>query len=284
MIEPRSLPSVSVTLGHSPDSDDAFMAYALTEGKIETGRIAYSVVQHDIQTLNQKAMAGELDISAVSAHAFALICSRYAVFTHGASFGRNYGPCLIARTRVDAGSLVGTRIAVPGLLTSAYLGLRMFLRDFEPVPMPFDQIMTAVQDGSVSAGLVIHEGQLTHGDLGLVQVWNLGEWWHAETGLPLPLGLVAVRKSLGDETIALVSDHLKQSIAYGFAHRPEALEFSRQYARDLTTPIVDRFVDMYVNDLSVNMGETGKLGLLTYLERAHGAGLLRSMPAITFVD
>lgn len=275
---------LEITLGHSPDSDDAFMAYALTEGLIDTHHIQYRVVQHDIQTLNKMAMAGDLDVSAVSAHCFALICHQYSVFTHGASFGRNYGPSLVAREAAEPTSLRGKRIAVPGLLTSAYLGLRMFLREFEPVPMAFDQIMEAVRDGEVDAGLVIHEGQLTHREFGLIQVWNLGEWWNGESGgLPLPLGLVVVRKSLGHEVMAEVSSHLKASIAYGFAHRPEALEFSKRFARDLTTTIVDRFVAMYVNDLSTDMGDAGKLGLQTYLERAHGAGLLRQMPTIQFI-
>ena len=276
---------IDITLGHSPDSDDAFMAYALTEGLVDTGDIRYRVVQHDIQTLNKMAMAGELDVSAVSAHCFALICHQYAVFTHGASFGRNYGPCLVVRDVVEPSALRGKRIAVPGLLTSAYLGLRMFLREFEPVPMAFDQIMEAVRDGEVDAGLVIHEGQLTHREFGLTQVWNLGVWWNVESGgLPLPLGLVAVRKALGPEAMATVSRHLKASIAYGFAHRPEALEFSKQFARDLSTSVVDRFVTMYVNELSSDMGDTGRLGLQTYLERAHGAGLLRHMPTIEFIS
>lgn len=275
---------LEITLGHSPDSDDAFMAYALTEGLLDTGDIRYRVVQHDIQTLNKMAMSGQLDVSAVSAHCFALICQQYAVFTHGASFGRNYGPCLVVRDVVEPVALRGKRIAVPGLLTSAYLGLRMFLRDFDPVPMAFDQIMEAVRDGDVDAGLVIHEGQLTHREFGLTQVWNLGEWWNTESGgLPLPLGLVVVRKSLGPATMAAVSAHLKASIAYGFAHRPEALEFSKQFARDLSTTIVDRFVAMYVNDLSTDMGDTGRLGLQAYLERAHGAGLLRHLPSLDFV-
>jgi 1,4-dihydroxy-6-naphthoate synthase len=277
--------SIEVSLGHSPDSDDAFMAYALTEGLVDTGNVRYRVVQHDIQTLNKMAMAGELDVSAVSAHCFALICHEYAVFTHGASFGRNYGPCLVVRDVVEASALKGKRIAVPGLLTSAYLGLRMFLRDFEPVPMVFDRIMEAVRDREVDAGLVIHEGQLTHREFGLTQVWNLGEWWNGESGgLPLPLGLVVVRKSLGAEVMAAVSTHLKASIAYGFTHRPEALEFSKHFARDLPTSIVDRFVSMYVNDLSADMGDAGRLGLQAYLERAHGAGLLRHVPALEFIS
>ena len=276
--------TVELSLGHSPDSDDAFMAYGLTEGLIDTGDIRYRVVQHDIQTLNKMAMAGSLDISAVSAHCFALICHEYAVFTHGASFGRNYGPCLVVRDVVEPTELRGKRIAVPGLLTSAYLGLRMFLREFDAVPMAFDQIMEAVRDGEVDAGLVIHEGQLTHREFGLTQVWNLGEWWNGESGgLPLPLGLVVVRKALGPEVMATVSAHLKASITYGFAHRPEALAFSKQFARDLSTSIVDRFVAMYVNDLSTDMGDTGRLGLQAYLERAHGAGLLRQMPSIDFI-
>jgi 1,4-dihydroxy-6-naphthoate synthase len=277
--------SIEVTLGHSPDSDDAFMAYALTEGLINTGDIRYRVVQHDIQTLNAMAMAGELDVSAVSAHCFALICHQYAAFTHGASFGRNYGPCLVAREVVEPTTLRGKRIAVPGLLTSAYLGLRMYLREFDPVPMAFDRIMCAVRDGEVDAGLVIHEGQLTHGDFGLTQVWNLGRWWNVESGgLPLPLGLVVVRKSLGVEVMKSVSTHLKASIAYGFAHRPEALEFSKQFARDLTMSIVDQFVAMYVNDLSTDMGDSGRLGLQMYLERAYGAGLLRHVPSLEMIS
>jgi 1,4-dihydroxy-6-naphthoate synthase len=278
-------PEVQVTLGHSPDSDDAFMAYALSEGLVDTGGLRYRVVQHDIQTLNKLAMTGQLDVTAVSAHCFALVCHEYAAFTHGASFGRNYGPCLVTRDTVDPGSLRGKRIAVPGLLTSAYLGLRMFLRDFEPAPMAFDRIMEAVRDGEVDAGLVIHEGQLTHHEFGLTQVWNLGEWWNGESGgLPLPLGLVVVRKALGQRVMQAVSGHLKASIAYGFAHRPQALEYSKQFARDLPTAVVDRFVTMYVNELSTDMGDAGRLGLQAYLERAHGAGLLRQMPSIEFID
>ncbi len=274
----------TLQLGHSPDSDDAFMFYGLASGAIDTGELRFQHVLQDIQTLNQWAMQGRLEITAVSVHAFAYVWARYALLPHGASMGRSYGPMLVARQPVEARDLRGRRIAVPGKLTSAYLGLRLFLRDFDEAVVPFDRIMDEVAAGRVDAGLLIHEGQLTHGERGLVKVWDMGEWWQGETGLPLPLGVNVVRKDLGPALMGRVSRLLQESIAYGLAHRQEALEYALQFARGMARATADRFVGMYVNELTLDMGQEGRLAIERFLERGYAAGLLPSMPQIEWVS
>jgi 1,4-dihydroxy-6-naphthoate synthase len=223
----------TIHVAHSPDSDDAFMFYALAAGKIDTEGLTYVHELQDIETLNHRAMRGELEVTAVSIHAYAYLADRYALLPHGASMGDRYGPRLVARTPMSREEIRGKRIAIPGKLTSAYLAMRMFEPDFEAVVTPFDQIEEAVVQGKTDLGLLIHEGQLTFADQGLHLLQDLGEWWFGETGLPLPLGGNVVRKDLGTDLTQKISRHLHDSIAYGLNHRGAALDHSMQYARGL---------------------------------------------------
>src|SRR5687767_14886323 len=238
----------TIRVAHSPDSDDAFMFYALAEGKIDTGDLRYVHELQDIESLNRRALRGELEVTAVSLHAYAYLTDRYALLPHGCSMGDRYGPRLVARTPMTRADVRGKRIAVPGPLTTAYLALRLYEPEFDAVQTPFDQIEDALIDGKVDLGLLIHEGQLTFGERGLHLVADMGEWWFGATGLPLPLGGNVVRKDLGDELVATISRHLRASIAYGLEHRAKALDHAMQYARGLDRGKADRFVGMYVND------------------------------------
>ena len=272
-------------LGHSPDSDDAFMFYGLAEHKVPTEGFRFEHVLRDIQTLNEWAREGRLEITAISVHAYAYVADKYAILTHGASMGDNYGPMVVTREPAIAEDLRGKRIAVPGTMTSAYLALRLFLGDFEYDVVPFDQIMEAVRDGKADAGLLIHEGQLTHRQFGLHKVVDLGEWWFQETGgLPLPLGVNAVRRDLGAETMAALSRVLKASIVYGLEHRQAALQHAMQYARGLETPTADTFVGMYVNDWTIDMGPRGQESIRLFLKRAYEQGILDSDVLVDFVE
>ncbi len=255
-----SQPAVTtIRVGHSPDCDDAFMFYALTHGKLDTGGLKFVHQLEDIETLNKRALKGELEVSAVSIHAFAYLADHYALLASGSSMGDRYGPTLVTRTPTTLEALKGRTIAVPGLLTTAYLTLQLCLgRDVPIVVMPFDQILPAVAEGRVDAGLLIHEGQLYYRDRGLHKVVDLGAWWHEQTGLPLPLGGNVVRKDLGPALVSQVARLLKESIRYGLDHRPEALNYALQYARDLDPKLADRFVGMYVNDWTVDYGPRGR--------------------------
>lgn len=276
--------SRTIRVAHSPDSDDAFMFYALAEGKIDTEGLTYVHELQDIESLNQRALRGELEVTAVSIHAYAYLSDRYALLPHGSSMGDRYGPRLVAREPVGAESLRGKRIAIPGPMTTAYLALRLYLPEFEPVPTPFDQIEQAVADGQVDAGLLIHEGQLTFGDLGLHLIVDLGEWWFGETGLPLPLGGNVVRKDLGSELVAKISRHLKASIAYGLQHRTAALNHAMQYARGLDRDKADTFVGMYVNDWTLDYGERGRRAVRELLQRGTEAGVIPHDVTVEFVE
>ena len=272
-------------LGHSPDSDDAFMFYGLAEHKVPTEGFTFEHVLRDIQTLNEWAREGRLEITAISVHAYAYVADKYAILTHGASMGDNYGPMVVTREPAIAEDLRGKRIAVPGTMTSAFLALRLFLGEFEYDVVPFDQIMEAVRDGKADAGLLIHEGQLTHGEFGLHKVVDLGEWWFRETGgLPLPLGVNAVRRDLGAETMAALSRVLKASIVYGLEHRQAALKHAMQYARGLQTQTADKFVGMYVNDWTIDMGPRGQESIRLFLTRAHEQGILDHEVPVDFVE
>ena len=272
-------------LGHSPDSDDAFMFYALAEHKIPTEGFTFEHILRDIETLNQWAREGRLEITAISVHAYAYVADKYAILSHGASMGDNYGPMVVTREPADADWLRGKRIAIPGLLTSAYLALRLFLGEFEYEIVPFDQIMEAVQAGTYDAGLLIHEGQLTHGDLGLHSVVDLGKWWNQQTGgLPLPLGVNAVRRDLGPERMATLSRVLKASIQYSLEHRTLALQHAMQFARGLSTETADTFVGMYVNDWTLDMGPRGKESIRLFLQRAAEQGVIPAPVPVDFVD
>jgi len=274
----------TIRVAHSPDSDDAFMFYALASGKIDTEGLTYVHELQDIETLNQRALRGELEVTAVSIHAYAYLSDRYALLPHGASMGDRYGPRLVARTAMSRAELRGKRIAVPGKLTSAYLALRLFEPEFEPVVTPFDQIEDAVVRGDVDVGLLIHEGQLTFADNGLHLIQDLGEWWFEETGLPLPLGGNVVRKDLGEAMTRLISRHLHDSIAYGLDHRGAALDHSMKYARGLDRSKADTFVGMYVNDWTLDYGARGRQAVRLFLDRGVKAGVIDRAITVEFVD
>ncbi|MEW6745611.1 MAG: MqnA/MqnD/SBP family protein [Planctomycetota bacterium] len=273
-----------LTLGHSPDPDDAFMFYALAAEKIDTEGLSFRYVLQDIETLNRRALNAELDITAISVHAYASVLDRYALLPSGASMGEGYGPMVVSKEPLALSALPDSWIAIPGTLTTAYLTLKLVVPKFHFVVMPFDLVMDAVADGAVDAGLIIHEGQLTYRDRGLHKVIDLGEWWQQETGLPLPLGANVVRKDLGPALIRKISRILSRSIRYGLEHREEALDHALRYARDMGYPLTDRFVAMYVNDLTVDYGEKGRRAVRTLLERAHKAGLLPQPVELEFVE
>jgi 1,4-dihydroxy-6-naphthoate synthase len=273
----------TIHVAHSPDSDDAFMFYALAEGKIDTGDLKYVHELQDIQTLNERAMRGELEVTAVSIHAYAYLADKYALLPHGASMGDRYGPRLVSRTQMSRADVRGKRIAIPGRLTSAYLALRLYEPEFEPIVVPFDEIEDAVVDGSVDLGLLIHEGQLTYGEKGLKLIADMGAWWYDETGLPLPLGGNVVRKDLGKPLIETISRHLHASIAFGLEHRRAALDHSMKYARGLDRSMADTFVGMYVNDWSLEYGARGREAVRKFLARGVEAGVIDRSVDVTFV-
>ena len=274
----------TIHVAHSPDSDDAFMFYALASGKIDTEGLTYIHELQDIETLNQRALRGELEVTAVSIHAYAYLSDQYALLPHGASMGDKYGPRLVAREPMSRADLRGKRIAIPGKLTSAYLALRLFEPEFEPVVIPFDQIEDAVVDKKADVGLLIHEGQLTFGDKGLHLIQDLGEWWFGETGLPLPLGGNVVRKDLGPDLTSKISRHLRDSIAYGLDHRKAALDHSMQYARGLDRSKADTFVGMYVNDWTLDYGQRGREAVRLLLDRGIKSGVISKPVTVEFVD
>lgn len=274
----------TIHVAHSPDSDDAFMFYALAEGKIDTEGLAYEHELQDIESLNQRALAGELEVTAVSIHAYAYLTDLYALLPSGASMGDRYGPRLVCKTPATRADVKGKRIAIPGMRTSAYLALRLFEPDFEACPTQFDQIEEAVLDGVVDMGLLIHEGQLTYKDNGLHLVADMGEWWYGETGLPLPLGGNVIRKDFGPELMSKISRHLKASIAYALDHRSGALDHAMQYARGLDRSKADEFVGMYVNDWTLDYGPRGREAIRQFLDRAWKAGLIPHQVAVEFVD
>lgn len=273
-----------IHVGHSPDSDDAFMFYALAEGLIDTGDLAYTHELQDIETLNRRALRGELEVTAVSIHAYAFLADRYALLPSGASMGDRYGPRLVSSRTATLRDAARQRIAVPGLLTTAYLALRLAVPDFEPVVMPFDQIEEGVADGSVDFGLLIHEGQLTYSESGLQLVADLGEWWFGRTGLPLPLGGNVVRRDLGEDTIRLISRHLRASIDFALEHRAGALDHAMRFARGLDRSRADTFVGMYVNEWTRDYGPRGRLAVRTLLERGVAAGIIPHPVTVDFVD
>ena len=274
---------MKIHVAHSPDSDDAFMFYALAEGLVDTEGLEYVHELQDIESLNRRALKGELEVSAVSIHAYAYLADRYALLSSGASMGDRYGPRLVARRPMTRAELRGKRIAVPGLLTSAYLTLRLYEKEFEPVVTPFDQVEDVVERGEVDAGLIIHEGQLTYADRGLTLLADLGEWWYDETGLPLPLGGNVVRRDLGSENVAKISRHLKASIAYALSHRQGALDHAMRFARGLAREKADEFVGMYVNDWTLDYGEPGRRAVALLLERGAQAGVIPTRVVPEFV-
>jgi 1,4-dihydroxy-6-naphthoate synthase len=277
-----------ITVAHSPDSDDAFMFYGLASGNVDTGGIVVDQVLADIETLNRAAFEGRYEVTAVSFHAYAHLADRYALLPHGASMGDRYGPIVVAPAVAREGSsgpaaVKGSRIAIPGTLTTAYLALRIYEPEFEYTVVPFDEIQQAVLEGRAEAGLLIHEGQLTYADEGLRKIVDLGEWWAERTGgLPLPLGGNIIRRDLGPQTIAKVSKMLHDSIAYALSHRPEAVEYALQFGRGLDRARTDRFVGMYVNDLTLAYGERGLRGLERLMSEAFEKGLIPKRVAVEF--
>jgi 1,4-dihydroxy-6-naphthoate synthase len=275
---------MDIRIAHSPDSDDAFMFYALAKEKLPTGKFRFSHTLQDIETLNRKALKGEYEITAVSFHAYAYIADRYILLPSGASMGDRYGPMIVAREPWKQDELKGKKIAIPGTMTTAYLTLKLFQPDFESVVIPFDQIMRAVLNKEVDAGLLIHEGQLTYADHNLHMIVDLGEWWWQATRLPLPLGGNVIRRDLGKENIRELSKLLRKSIQYALDHREEALAYAMQFARDLDTKTADRFVGMYVNERTLDYGEEGRLAVQTLFDRAYKAGLIPAPIRAEFAD
>jgi 1,4-dihydroxy-6-naphthoate synthase len=260
------------------------MFYALAEGKIDTQGITYVHELQDIESLNQRALKAELEVTAVSLHAYSYLADRYALLPHGASMGDRYGPRLVARRPLTRADVRGARIGVPGPLTTAYLALRLYEPEFTAVQIPFDQIESAVLRGDVDLGLLIHEGQLTYGDLGLHLVADMGEWWFGETGLPLPLGGNVIRKDLGPDLMAKVSRHLRDSIAYGLDHRTQALDHAMRFARGLERGKADTFVGMYVNQWTLDYGDRGREAVRQLLARGVAARIIPKAVTVEFAD
>ena len=273
----------NLKLAHSPDSDDAFMFYALATKKIRTGDLKFAHILEDIESLNQKAVRGTYDITAISFHAYAYVADHYLLLPCGASFGDRYGPIVVGRNALEPRELKSKRIAVPGKLTTATLALRLYEPDVELVITPFDQILDRVAEGEVDAGVVIHEGQLTYANVGLTKILDLGEWWHQQTGLPLPLGGNAILRSLDRSIVRRAAMVIGESIQYGLAHREEALAYASQFTPTLDSAAVDRFVSMYVNEWTVDYGPAGRQAVATLLSQASERGLLATKVNPEFV-
>jgi 1,4-dihydroxy-6-naphthoate synthase len=278
----------TLTLGHSPDPDDAFMFYGLARDRIPTPGLRFEHILQDIQTLNERATRGELDISAISIHAYAHVCDQYALLPSGASMGDGYGPMLVSRKHYTREEVAGLRIAVPGVMTSAFLALQLWLgktsKDFQFVVVPFDRIFEAVREGKADVGLIIHEGQLTYANEGLVVCEDLGIWWGRENdGLPLPLGGNVIHKRHAPELRRRVSEILTGSIRYSLEHRDEAVAHSMQWARDMGQDLADRFVGMYVNHWTLDYGEKGRESIRRFLRRGQDLGALPKAPELEFV-
>ncbi len=277
--EPRE-----IKLAHSPDSDDAFMFYALATHKLSTPGYKYTHILSDIQSLNEAALTETYDVTAVSFAAYPSLRDKYVLLDCGASFGEGYGPIVVSSKSLKQQDLKGKRIGVPGLKTSAYLTMKLFEPDFEAVVMPFDKIMEAVKNDMVEAGLLIHEGQLFFPQLGLHRIVDLGVWWQERTGMPLPLGGNAVRRSLGPDLGRLISRTIRDSVSYGLEHREEALNYAMQFAREMDTELADKFVGMYVNKWTLGYGEKGKKAVRELIEQGTAAGLLPGPATVEFLE
>lgn len=279
-----------IRVGHSPDPDDAFMFHALANDKIPTGGLRFVHELQDIETSNRRAMKGELEVSAVSLHAYAFLLDKYALLPTGCSMGDKYGPMVVARRPMRVDELPEITVAVPGTLTTAFLTLTLLYESigakdrlrYEVVP--FDEIIPAVASGKYDAGLIIHEGQLTYGGQGLAKVLDLGVWWKEETGLPLPLGGNAVRRNLGPDTMKALTRLVRETVRHSLDHRPEALEYAMSFARGMDPNVADRFVGMWVNDMTLEMGERGRRAVQTFLDRGHAAGVIPRRVEVDFVD
>ncbi len=280
----------TIRVGHSPDPDDAFMFHALANDKIPTGDLRFVHELQDIETLNRRAMRGELEVSAVSIHAYSFLLDKYALLPSGCSMGDKYGPMVVARRPMTIEELPSVKIAVPGTLTTAFLTLKLLFESIGKKDalqydvIPFDEIIPAVAAGKYDAGLIIHEGQLTFQNQGLHLVVDLGVWWQDRTGLPLPLGGNVVRKDLGPATMKEISRLLMESIRYGLAHRREALQYALRYARDMDVSLADKFVGMYVNDWTLDYGDRGRAAIRKLLDEGHRAGVIPDPVAVEFVQ
>jgi 1,4-dihydroxy-6-naphthoate synthase len=275
---------IELKLAHSPDSDDAFMFYALATKKLRTHNLVFKHILEDIESLNQKALQGVYDITAASFHAYPYLAERYILLPSGASFGERYGPIVVARSTPGAEGLRGKRVAIPGKMTTAFLVMQLYERDIEPIFTPFDEILETVSRGDADAGVVIHEGQLTYAESGLKKIVDLGEWWHQETGLPLPLGGNLILRSLDHRTVRAAANLLKESIQYALDNREEALNYALQFGRGLDTSTADRFVAMYVNEWTLDYGDRGRLAVQTLLDRGYERGLLPKKVQAEFVE
>ena len=279
-----------IRVGHSPDPDDAFMFHALANDKIPTGNLKFVHELQDIETLNRRALKGELEVTAVSIHAYSFLLDKYALLPTGCSMGDHYGPMIVARKPLTIGDLPSVKIAVPGTLTTAFLTLKLLFESIGASDkltfdvIPFDEIIPALEAGKYDAGLIIHEGQLTYQNQGLHLVVDLGVWWQDRTGLPLPLGGNVVRKDLGKPVMAEVSRLIRQSIQYGLDHRREALDYALQYARDMDVSLADKFVGMYVNDWTLDYGDRGRAAIRKLLDEGHRAGIIPSPVEVEFVE
>ncbi|MGI9056358.1 MAG: MqnA/MqnD/SBP family protein [Pyrinomonadaceae bacterium] len=274
----------TITVAHSPDSDDAFMFYGLATNKLETDGLKFEHTLKDIQTLNEDAKNGVFDVTAISFHAYAYISDKYALLPHGASIGDKYGPILVSKERYTPEDIPKLKIAIPGELTSAFLALKIYNQDFEYTVVPFDEIIDAVLNGKADAGLLIHEGQLFYKQMGLNKVLDLGEWWHERTGLPLPMGGNAIRRDLGVDLMRRVSKALHKSIVYSMENREDALSYAMQFARDMPPELADRFVAMWVNDLTLDYGTRGKEGVKRLLQEGFEKGIITNKVEVEFVD
>jgi 1,4-dihydroxy-6-naphthoate synthase len=275
---------MKITIAHSPDSDDAFMFYGLARGGVPTGGLEVDHVLADIETLNRHAREGRHEVTAISFHAYPYVADKYALMPCGGSIGDGYGPLLVAREPVELRGLAGRTVAVPGTLTSACLALRLFAPGVETRVVPFDRILEEVREGRADVGLVIHEGQLTYGGEGLVRVADLGAWWKDETGLPLPLGGNAVRRDLGPEMMSRLTRLVRETVKHSLAHRAQALEYAMGFARGMDPAVADRFVGMWVNDMTVEMGERGRRAVQAFLDRGYEAGVVPCRVAVDFVE
>jgi 1,4-dihydroxy-6-naphthoate synthase len=278
------MPMMKISLAHSPDSDDAFMFYGLARGKVATGDLEIQHVLKDIETLNREAGEGRHEVTAISFHAYPHVAERYALMPCGGSIGDGYGPLLVARSPLDPAEVARATVAVPGTLTTAYLALKLFAPAAQTRVIPFDRILDEVQAGRAEVGLIIHEGQLTFGGRGLHKVLDLGQWWRDETGLPLPLGGNAVRRDLGAELMARLTRLVRETVQYSLAHRRDALEYALEFARGMDPAVADRFVGMWVNDMTVECGARGREAVRRLLARGHEAGIIPRRVEPEFVE
>jgi len=283
-MESKPEKKTTITVAHSPDSDDAFMFYGLATHKLETDGLKFEHTLKDIQSLNEDAKRGVYDVTAISFHAYAYIADKYALLPHGASIGDKYGPILVSKEQYKLEDIPNLKIAIPGELTSAFLALRIYNQDFEYEVVPFDEIIETVQKGKADAGLLIHEGQLFYKQMGLSKVLDLGEWWFEKTGLPLPMGGNAIKRDLGEELMRKVSKQLHKSIVYSMENREDALSYAMQFARDMPPEFADRFVAMWVNDLTLDYGERGREGVKRLLQEGFDKGIIKQKVEIDFVE